>query len=123
MSFSLSICRCVNVWMCGCTGPVVDRDTCDAYAHNTCAFNENWEAVFRSFLVPHHTDAPTPAGSIALRVKAEPFAVATTGRSVMYQPLGEDRPVVLSEGCKGDAIELTLTLKREPPREGCFTDL
>ncbi len=67
--------------------------------------------------------APDPAGSIALRVKAEPFAVAATGTSVMYQPLGEDRPVVLSEGYKGDAIELTLILKREPPREGCFTAL
>ncbi|QES45274.1 hypothetical protein DEJ49_33590 [Streptomyces venezuelae] len=51
--------------------------------------------------------------AISLRVKAEPLQVGTTGTSVMYQPLGEDYPVVLSEGYKGDAIELTLILKRE----------
>ncbi|MEU6674753.1 hypothetical protein [Streptomyces sp. NPDC046925] len=58
-------------------------------------------------------DISDPDSAIALRVKAEPLQVGTTGTSVMYQPLGEDRPVVLSEGYKGDAIELTLILKRE----------
>ncbi len=58
-------------------------------------------------------DITDPDSAIALRVKAEPLQVGTTGTSVMYQPLGEDRPVVLSEGYKGDAIELTLILRRE----------
>lgn len=58
-------------------------------------------------------DITHPEDSIILRVKAEPLQVGTTGTSVMYQPLGEDRPVVLTEGYKGDAIELTLILRRE----------
>ncbi|WP_055563598.1 hypothetical protein [Streptomyces atriruber] len=58
-------------------------------------------------------DITNPASNIPLRVKAEPVQVGTTGTSVMYQPLGEDRPVVVSEGYKGDAIELTLILRRE----------
>lgn len=58
-------------------------------------------------------DVTDPDSNIPLRVKAEPLQVGTTGTSVMYQPLGEDRPVVLTEGYKGDAIELTLILKRE----------
>ncbi|AZM51755.1 hypothetical protein DMA15_03485 [Streptomyces sp. WAC 01529] len=58
-------------------------------------------------------DITNPDSSIPLRVKAEPLQVGTTGTSVMYQPLGEDRPVVVSEGYKGDAIELTLIVRRE----------
>ncbi|SOE25602.1 hypothetical protein [Streptomyces sp. OK228] len=58
-------------------------------------------------------DITDPASNIALRVKWETLQVGTTGTSVMYQPLGEDRPVVLTEGYKGDALALTLILRRD----------
>ncbi|MGW7066303.1 hypothetical protein ACWGII_26190 [Streptomyces sp. NPDC054855] len=58
-------------------------------------------------------DITDPTRNLALRVQAESLQVGTTGTSVMYQPLGEDRPVVVSEGYKDDAIKLTLILKRE----------
>ncbi|MFH8405581.1 hypothetical protein ACH4FX_12510 [Streptomyces sp. NPDC018019] len=57
-------------------------------------------------------DISDSSRAMLLRVKAEPLQVGTTGTSVMFQPLGEDYPVVLTEGYKGDAFELTLILDR-----------
>ncbi|MFE0101149.1 hypothetical protein [Streptomyces sp. NPDC059009] len=58
-------------------------------------------------------DITDPTLNLALRVKWSVTSVGTTGTSVMYQPLGEAYPIVLSEGFKGDALELTLILRRE----------
>lgn len=54
---------------------------------------------FSMIIRPH-----TPSGNIS---------VGTTNTSVVFQPLGEDLPVVLTEGYKGDAFELTLIMNRE----------
>lgn len=58
-------------------------------------------------------DITDPDSNISLRVAWESIQVGTTGTSVMYQPLGEALPLVLTEGYKGDALELTLRMKRE----------
>lgn len=58
-------------------------------------------------------DITDPDNAITLKVKWGTTQVGTTGTSVMYQPLGEDFPLVLTEGYKGDALELTLILKRD----------
>ncbi|MGW6790065.1 hypothetical protein [Streptomyces chartreusis] len=58
-------------------------------------------------------DLTDPLSNIALRVAWESIQVGTTGTSVMYQPLGEDYPLVLTEGYKGDAFELKLRIKRD----------
>jgi hypothetical protein len=57
----------------------------------------------------------TTGWSMALRVHvpAGPVTVGTTNTAVAFQPLGEDYPVVLTEGYKGDAFELSLVLNRE----------
>lgn len=54
---------------------------------------------FEMIIRPH-----TPSGNIT---------VGTTNTSVVFQPLGEDLPVVLTEGYKGDAFELTLILNKD----------
>lgn len=58
-------------------------------------------------------DITDPSSNVALRVKWDTIQVGTTGTSVMYQPLGEDFPLVITEGYKGDALELTLILRRD----------
>jgi hypothetical protein len=50
---------------------------------------------------------------LRVHVPAGPVTVGTTNTAVAFQPLGEDYPVVLTEGYKGDAFELTLVLNRE----------
>lgn len=55
---------------------------------------------------------PDTGGSQLLRVKADPIGVGTTNTAAVFQPLGEDLPVVLTEGYKGDTLELTLVLNR-----------
>lgn len=58
-------------------------------------------------------DIDDPTRNALLRVKWDTIEVGTTNTSVMYQPLGEDHPIVLTEGYKGDAFELTLIINRE----------
>jgi hypothetical protein len=55
---------------------------------------------------------PDTGGALVLRVKANPVGVGTTNTATVFQPLGEDLPVVLTEGYKGDTFELTLVLNR-----------
>lgn len=50
---------------------------------------------------------------LRVHVPAGPVTVGTTNTSVAFQPLGEDYPVVLTEGYKGDAFELSLVLNKE----------
>lgn len=50
---------------------------------------------------------------LRVHVPAGPVTVGTTNTAVSFQPLGEDFPVVLTEGYKGDSFELTLVLNRE----------
>lgn len=49
---------------------------------------------------------------LRVHVPAGPVTVGTTNTAVAFQPLGEDFPVVLTEGYKGDSFELTLVLNR-----------
>jgi hypothetical protein len=56
---------------------------------------------------------PDTGGSQLLRVKAEPIGVGTTNTAAVFQPLGEDLPVVITEGYKGDTLQLTLILNRQ----------
>ncbi len=56
---------------------------------------------------------PDTGGALLLRVKADPIGVGTTNTAAVFQPLGEDLPVVLTEGYKGDTLELTLILDRQ----------
>jgi LysM repeat protein len=57
-------------------------------------------------------DLSSPNSSLKLKVKAEPLAVNTNDTSAVFQPLGADRPFVVSEGYKGDTLDLTLILER-----------
>jgi hypothetical protein len=50
---------------------------------------------------------------LRVHVPAGPVTVGTTNTAVAFQPLGEDFPVVLTEGYKGDTFELSLVLNRE----------
>lgn len=49
---------------------------------------------------------------LRVHVPAGPVTVGTTNTAVVFQPLGEDFPVVLTEGYKGESFELTLVLNR-----------
>lgn len=57
-------------------------------------------------------DLSSPNSSLKLKVKAEPLSVSTNDTSAVFQPLGADRPFVVSEGYKGDTLDLTLILER-----------
>lgn len=57
-------------------------------------------------------DPLDPASSIQLKVKAVPLAVATSNTSAVFQPLGADRPIVLTEGYKGDTVSITVECDR-----------
>lgn len=50
---------------------------------------------------------------LRVHVPAGPVTVGTTNTAVSFQPLGEDYPVVLTEGYKGDSFELTLVLDKD----------
>lgn len=50
---------------------------------------------------------------LRVHVPAGPVTVGTTNTAVSFQPLGEDFPVVLTEGYKGDTFELTLVLNKD----------
>lgn len=58
-------------------------------------------------------DIQNPDSNLELRVKAEPLTVGTTNTSAVFQPLGENYPVVLTEGYKGEAVELTVICYRD----------
>ena len=58
---------------------------------------------FEMVVRPH-----SPSGNIS---------VGTTNTATVFQPLGEDLPVVLTEGYKGDSFELTLIMTREEHAE------
>ncbi|MFG3137708.1 hypothetical protein ACGFZA_16035 [Streptomyces sp. NPDC048211] len=57
-------------------------------------------------------DPLNPDSSIQLKVKAIPLAVATSNTSAVFQPLGADRPIVLTEGYKGDTVSITVECDR-----------
>lgn len=58
-------------------------------------------------------DITQPDLNMMLRVRAEPITVGTTDTSAVFQPLGADLPLVLTEGYKGDAVQLKLVVNRE----------
>lgn len=58
-------------------------------------------------------DLSSSDSSLQLKVKADPLAVTTNDTSAVFQPLGADRPFVVTEGYKGDSIDLTLIMKRD----------
>jgi LysM repeat protein len=58
-------------------------------------------------------DLSSPSNSMVIKVKADPLQVGTSDTSAVFQPLGADRPFVVTEGYKGDTIDLTLIMKRD----------
>lgn len=50
----------------------------------------------------------TTGDKLALKVQFQDLALATTGTAVSFQGLGEDLPMVVTEGFKGDTIKPTL---------------
>jgi hypothetical protein len=57
-------------------------------------------------------DPKIPANSMQLKVKTEELDVSTTGTSAVFQPLGADKPNVLTEGYKGDRVDITVIVTR-----------
>lgn len=57
-------------------------------------------------------DLAVPDKSLKVKVKADPLKVGTQDTSSVFQPLGSDRPIVVTEGYKGDVITLTLIVNR-----------
>lgn len=51
--------------------------------------------------------------NMQLKVKAEPLQVGTVNTAAVFQPLGEDYPIVISEGYKADGVQLTMIMNRE----------
>lgn len=51
-------------------------------------------------------DPANENNAIQLKVKAEPLKVTTANTATVYQPLGADLPIVLTEGYKGDAFTI-----------------
>lgn len=58
-------------------------------------------------------DLQNPDLNLLAVTRGVPLEVGTTGTSVMYQPLGEQLPVVISEGYKGDAFEISFRVRRD----------
>lgn len=58
-------------------------------------------------------DVSVPDNSMKIKVLAtSPLKVATNDTSAVFQPLGADRPIVVTEGYKGDIIPLTIIVDR-----------
>jgi len=57
-------------------------------------------------------DPRDPNAAMSLKVVAEPLSVTTASSSSIFQPLGEDLPLVLTEGYKGDTVEITVICTR-----------
>jgi hypothetical protein len=53
-------------------------------------------------------DIVNPANNLQLKVRWDDFQVATTSTATVFQPIGADLPVVLSEGYKGDSFTVNL---------------
>jgi hypothetical protein len=53
-------------------------------------------------------DIKDPTLNMAIEVQAEPTQVGKTNTASVFQPLGADYPVVLTEGYKADSVELTM---------------
>jgi LysM repeat protein len=58
-------------------------------------------------------DPLNPDLSMAINVKAEALDISTSNTSAIFQGLGEQYPVVLTEGYKGDQIPITVQAYRE----------
>lgn len=58
-------------------------------------------------------DVLNPDNNVKLYVKAQNVKVNTSNTATVFQPLGEDLPVVLTEGYKGDVFQLVLTPVRQ----------
>lgn len=53
-------------------------------------------------------DIADPTRNLQLKVKWEDVSVSTTNTATVFQPLGADLPVVLSEGYKGDSFSVNM---------------
>lgn len=57
-------------------------------------------------------DPINPDSALQIKVKSEAFGVTTASTAAVFQPLGADRPVVLTEGYKGDTFTITVICDR-----------
>lgn len=53
-------------------------------------------------------DLEFPENNMILPVKAEEITIATTNTATAFQPLGENYPIIITEGFKSDRIDLPL---------------
>lgn len=58
-------------------------------------------------------DPKDSSKSMQLKVFRQELSVGTTGTASVFQPLGADKPNVLTEGYKGDRVEITVEVNRE----------
>lgn len=57
-------------------------------------------------------DPNDPDAALKIRVKSEALGVTTASTAAVFQPLGADKPVVLTEGYKGDTFTITVICDR-----------
>jgi hypothetical protein len=57
-------------------------------------------------------DPTDPDAALKITVKSEPLGVTTASTAAVFQALGADRPVVLTEGYKGDTFTITVICDR-----------
>lgn len=70
------------------------------------------EAILESFAW-WLKDIGDPSNNIQISVKWNDLDVSTTNAASVFQPLGEDHPVVISEGFKGDAFSLDIHCEQD----------
>jgi len=59
-------------------------------------------------------DIAVPDNSMKIKVLAtSPLKITTSDTSSVYQPLGADKPIVVTEGYKGDVIPVTVIVNRD----------
>lgn len=56
-------------------------------------------------------DLTVPELSMKLKVFADPLKVTTTDSSTAFQPLSRPKPIIVTEGYKGDVITLTIQVR------------
>lgn len=81
----------------------------DVFASGYGAESDEISLVADEWWIKDPTD---PTAAIQIKVKSEAFGVTTASTAAVFQPLGADRPVVLTEGYKGDTFSITVICDR-----------
>ena len=81
----------------------------DVFASNYGAESDEISLTADEWWLKDPTD---PDSALQIKVKSEAFGVTTASTAAVFQPLGADRPVVLTEGYKGDTFTITVICDR-----------